>query len=185
MAEERCRRAEQILQEVQLEVRKQRDLSTDLEREKISLDKQIKELQARIIDFESAQLTSGATATRRLEARIEELQTQIEAEARDKTEIAKNYRKSERQNRELALTIADKDKAAQRLQDDLDKSADKMKKMKVQLDELESETATYQLVKRRMERETEELRERSMRFEKEAEKLKRTLDRGLVMPTTV
>ncbi|KAI8612960.1 myosin tail, partial [Chytriomyces sp. MP71] len=151
---------------------KEREAVIDLERSKTMLEKQCKELTSRMFDLEAAVLTSSTGTTKRLESRITELMTQLEAETSEKSELQKNLRKNERTMREMQFQVSEKDKMKQRYEDDLEKLDQKLKKMKLQLEEMEALESTAQLAKRKAERESAEFRERSMRLEKEVEKVK-------------
>ncbi|KAJ3109200.1 hypothetical protein HDU97_008599 [Phlyctochytrium planicorne] len=163
VAREKLRRAEQTATDASAELAKEKVLALDLEKSKIALEKQVKELNSRILDLESVVLQSSNGASKRLEARIEELQNQLDSETREKVEIQKTARKTERIIRELQFQVGEKDKQRQRQDEEMEKLDQKLKRMKTQIEELETSESNLQLSKRRAERESTEYRERALR----------------------
>ncbi|KAJ3249933.1 hypothetical protein HDU77_007263 [Chytriomyces hyalinus] len=174
MNTEKLRRAEQLLNDSANDLSKERETVMDLERSKGMLEKQVKELHSRVFDLEAAVLTSSTGATKRLEARINELMAQVESESMEKSELQKAARKNERSVREMQFQVSEKDKLKQRYEEDVEKLEIKLKKMKIQLDEMETLESNAQLARRKAEREAAEFRERTTRLEKEVEKVKKT-----------
>ncbi|KAJ3017967.1 UNVERIFIED_CONTAM: hypothetical protein HDU68_011389 [Siphonaria sp. JEL0065] len=181
LAAEKLHRAEQQLQDSATDLNKERDTAIELERAKVLLEKQVKELNSRVFELEAASLTSSAGSTKRLEARINELMGQIEFEMTEKSELQKNARKLERTLREMQFQVAEKDKVKQRFEEDIEKLDLKLKKMKVAMDELETSESNAQLAKRKAEREAADYRERSLRLEKEVEKVRKTTELDAVL----
>ncbi|KAI8911535.1 myosin tail [Gorgonomyces haynaldii] len=178
LAEDRVRRAESHASEVQAELTKERNLNIELEKAKLALEKNMKEMSSRLLDYEALSIGRESTAARRLEARIDELTEQLEQEQRDKSEALKNMRKHERMVRELQFQLGEKDKLKARFDDEQEKMEQKVRKMRSQLEELEQSESALQLAKRRAEREAQEFREKSIKFEKEVEKFKARMDRS-------
>ncbi|KAJ3295285.1 hypothetical protein HDU79_009472 [Rhizoclosmatium sp. JEL0117] len=173
LAAEKLRRAEQQLVDSATDLSKERETSIELERSKVLLEKQVKELNSRVFELEAACLTSSAGSTKRLEARINELMGQLEFEMTEKSELQKNARKIERTLREMQFQVSEKDKLKQRYEEDVEKLDQKLKKLKNTIDELETSESNAQLAKRKAEREAADYRERALRLEKEVEKVRK------------
>ncbi|KAL2914326.1 class II myosin [Polyrhizophydium stewartii] len=178
-AEERARRAETHTQSLQVDLTKERDLNIELEKAKLALEKTVKEVNSRIFDLETMALSRDSTTAKRLDARVDELMAQLEAEQREKSEAVKAARKSERVIRELQFQLGERDKQKARFDEEQEKLEQKIKKMRAQIEELETSESSLQLAKRRAEREAMDFRERAAKFEKEVEKLKGRMDRGV------
>lgn len=176
-AAERARKAEQALFDVHAELSKERDQNMEHEKAKLATEKQLKELNSRILDLETSTLQSSSGANRRLELRIEEVLAQLNSEIQEKNEALKNVRRLDRATRELQFQIGEKDKMRQRFEEEADKLDQKIKRMKQQVEELETSESNSQLAKRRSERECDEYREKVLRLEKENEKLRLRLER--------
>ncbi|KAJ3051404.1 hypothetical protein HK097_007621 [Rhizophlyctis rosea] len=172
-ANDRAKRAEQLYGDQQTELHKTRDTLLIHEKEKVTLEKQIKELNVRIVDLESSALSRDAASTKRLEGRMEELAAQLDAETREKNEAIKNVRKAERVVRDLQFQLQERDKAKGRFEEEMEKMEGRLKRMKGQVEDLESSESELQLAKRKLEREVAEYKERAYRLEKENEKLKK------------
>ncbi|TPX34846.1 hypothetical protein SmJEL517_g02611 [Synchytrium microbalum] len=176
VASDKQRRAEQTANDALSDLNKERTTTMDLEKTKVSLEKQVKELGARILDMEAAVLQDRGGGTRRLEGRLDELATQLDNATREKNELGKEARKNDRTVKDLQFQLTERDKAKTRFAEEIDKLTDKCRQQKAQIEELESAEANLQLAKRRAEREYAEQKERSLRLEKEVENLKRRFE---------
>lgn len=82
---------------------------------------------------------------------------------------ARSVRNVDRTVRDLQLQIERRDKSAQMLADDLDKSRDRVRGLLSTIDELQASDSQSQLSARRAERELKEERENRLRLERELE----------------
>merc|ERR1712110_514682 len=90
-------------------------LAQAIEKERKLLECQVKDVQARLDEAEVNALKGGKKAMNKMESRIRELQSELDAENRRFADSQKNLRKSERHIKELsfaALNLA-KYRAAQ------------------------------------------------------------------------
>ncbi|CAG8531984.1 6454_t:CDS:10 [Acaulospora morrowiae] len=174
---EKLRKAELMALDAQTELAKEREENQDLVKSKIVLEKQINELNVRIVDLE-AKLMTSPRGVKRLESRLEELTVQLDNETREKNETLRVSRKNDRTIRELQYQLAERDKAKTRYESEISRYEQKVAKMREAIEELQNSENALQLSKRRAERETIEARERSLRLEKDIEKMKSRLDRS-------
>merc|ERR1712036_196756 len=77
------------------------DAAQGLEREKKLLEAQVKDMQARVDDAQSQALKGGKKAMSKMDTRIRELESELDAENRRQGDAQKNLRKSERRIKEL------------------------------------------------------------------------------------
>merc|ERR1712158_272141 len=84
------------------ELRGEQELAQTLEREKKLLDAQVKDMQARVDEAQTNALKGGKKAMTRMDTRIRELESEMDAENRRSADSQKNLRKSERKIKELA-----------------------------------------------------------------------------------
>ncbi|CAG8439676.1 12082_t:CDS:10 [Ambispora leptoticha] len=173
---EKLRKSELNVAEVQAELAKEREDNQDLIKSKITLEKQIKELNLKILELENKSITSPR-GIKRLEQRLEEMNTQLETETREKNEAHRQLRKNDRTIRELQYQLSERDKLKTRLEEEISKYDQKVSRMRQAIEELQNSESSLQLSKRRIEREANEARERSLRLEREMEKMKSRLDR--------
>lgn len=136
LAEDRARRSDNLLQESLSDLSKERSINIQNDKTRISTDKLVKDLNAKIFDLESSLLVKDTSTNRRLESRIEDLTLALDKESVAKSELVKTVRKNERTIRELQFSLAEKDKAKTKSEEEVDKLECKIKKMKSQLEEL-------------------------------------------------
>merc|ERR1712025_505734 len=100
------------------ELRAEQDLAMMLEKDKKLLEAQCKDAAARADEAEVNALKGGRKAMIKMETRIRELESDLDAESRRNADVAKNLRKSERNIKELAaLNLAKYRKVAGALGD--------------------------------------------------------------------
>merc|ERR1712109_237329 len=87
-------------------------VAAGFERERKLLECQVKDCQTRLDDAEANALKGGKKAMNKMETRIRELESEVDAEQRRMGDATKNLRKSERRIKELAFA-ADEDRKNQ------------------------------------------------------------------------
>jgi len=130
------------------ELRAEQDHAQNSEKMRKGLEVSVKDLQSRLDDFESSAHKTGKKALAKLEARIRELETQLDDEARRHADAQKNLRKCERRIKELSFQSDEDKKNHERMQDLVDKLQQKIKTYKRQIEEAE-EIAALNLAKYR------------------------------------
>merc|ERR1739838_115270 len=110
------------------------------------LEAQAKDMQARLDDTEQNALKGGKKAMRKLESRIRELESEMDAESRRLGDAQKNLRKSERKIKELTFQGDEDRKNHERMQSLIDQLQSKIKGYKKQIEEAE-EIAALNLAK--------------------------------------
>merc|ERR1739846_276870 len=107
---------------------------------------QIKDMQSRLDESETNALKGGKKAMNKLETRIRELESEMEAENRRFADAQKNLRKSERRIKELTFAADEDRKNHERMQCLVDQLQSKIKSYKKQIEEAE-EIAALNLAK--------------------------------------
>merc|ERR1712003_37379 len=130
------------------ELRAEQETAMMLERDKKLLEAQVKDAQARMDEAEQTALKGGKKAVAKMETRIRELESELDAENRRLGDASKNLRKSERRVKELAYTIDEDKKNQERMQALIDQLQGKIKSYKKQIEEAE-EIAALNLAKYR------------------------------------
>lgn len=87
------------------ELKKEQDTSAHLERMKKNMEQTIKDLQHRLDEAEQIALKGGKKQLQKLEARVRELENELEAEQKRNVESVKGMRKSERRIKELTYQV--------------------------------------------------------------------------------
>merc|ERR1711934_407945 len=98
------------------ELRQEQDVAMGLERDKKLLEAQVKDAQNRLDEAEQNALKGGKKAMAKMETRIRELESEMEAENRRCSDAQKNLRKSERHIKELAFQQDEDRKNHERMQ---------------------------------------------------------------------
>merc|ERR1712158_64124 len=100
------------------------------------MEAQVKDLQSRCDEAEMNALKGGKKAMHKMESRIRELESELDAESRRLGDAQKNMKKSERTIKELTFA-GDEDKKNQRMQSLIDQMQGKIKSYKKQIEEAE------------------------------------------------
>uniref|UniRef100_A0A8C2IY09 Myosin, heavy chain b n=1 Tax=Cyprinus carpio TaxID=7962 RepID=A0A8C2IY09_CYPCA len=154
------------------ELKKEQDTSAHLERMKKNLDVTVKDLQHRLDEAESLALKGGKKQLQKLEARVRELEGEVEAEQRRNAEAVKGVRKYERKLKELTYQTEEDKKNIIRLQDLVDKLQLKVKSYKRQSEDAEEQANTHLTRFRKVQHELEEAQERADIAESQVNKLR-------------
>ncbi|XP_050175478.1 myosin-3-like isoform X2 [Myiozetetes cayanensis] len=171
-AEERAKKAMTDAATMAEELKKEQDTSAHLERMKKNLDQTVKDLQHRLDEAEQLALKGGKKQLQKLEARIQELEAELEEEHKQSAEATKNICKYERHVKELTLQNEEHRKNMMRLQDVVDKLQMKIKSYKRQAEEAD-EQANINLSKlRKAQHKIDEAEERVEIAESQVNKLR-------------
>jgi len=130
------------------ELRCEQDVAMSLEKDKKLLEAQCKDAGARADEAEVNALKGGRKAMIKMETRIRELESELDAESRRNGDICKNLRKSERTIKELTFAADEDKKNHERMQALIDQLQGKVKSYKKQIEEAE-EIAALNLAKYR------------------------------------
>ncbi|KAF1516996.1 Myosin-1B, partial [Eudyptula albosignata] len=171
-AEEKAKKAITDAAMMAEELKKEQDTSAHLERMKKNLDQTVKDLQHRLDEAEQLALKGGKKQLQKLEARVRELEGEVDAEQKRSAEAVKGVRKYERRVKELTYQSEEDRKNVLRLQDLVDKLQMKVKSYKRQAEEAE-ELSNVNLTKfRKIQHELEEAEERADIAESQVNKLR-------------
>merc|ERR1711975_115419 len=148
MSEEKAQRAMVDAARLADELRAEQETAMMLERDKKLLEAQVKDAQNRLDEAEQNALKGGKKAIAKMDTRIRELESELDAENRRFADAQKNLRKSERHVKELTYTQEEDRKNHERMQALIDQLQGKIKSYKKQIEEAE-EIAALNLAKYR------------------------------------
>uniref|UniRef100_A0A3Q3JM93 Myosin motor domain-containing protein n=1 Tax=Monopterus albus TaxID=43700 RepID=A0A3Q3JM93_MONAL len=154
------------------ELKKEQDTSAHLERMKKNLEVTVKDLQHRLDEAENLAMKGGKKQLQKLEARVRELEAEVEGEQRRGADAVKGLRKYERRVKELTYQTEEDKKNGMRLQDLVDKLQLKVKAYKRQSEEAEEQANTHLSRLRKVQHEMEEAQERADIAESQVNKLR-------------
>merc|ERR1719379_1237784 len=148
LSEEKAQRAMIDAARLADELRGEQDLAQSLERERKLLEAQVKDVQSRVDEAQTQALKGGKKAMNKMDTRIRELESEMDAENRRMADAQKNLRKSERRIKELVYQQDEDKKNHERMQALIDQLQGKIKSYKKQIEEAE-EIAALNLAKYR------------------------------------
>ncbi|KAM9109570.1 cingulin isoform 1-T1 [Megaptera novaeangliae] len=151
---ERMNRGRDQVDQLRTELMQERSARQDLECDKISLERQNKDLKSRLASSEGFQKPSASLS--QLESQNRELQERLQAEEREKTVLQSTNRKLERRVKELSIQIDDE---RQHVNDQKDQLSLRVKALKRQVDEAEEEIERLDGLRKKAQREVEEQHE--------------------------
>ncbi|XP_051851537.1 myosin-8 [Antechinus flavipes] len=171
-AEEKAKKAINDAAMMAEELKKEQDTSAHLERMKKNLEQTVKDLQHRLDEAEQLALKGGRKQIQKLEARVRELEGEVESEQKRNAEAVKGLRKHERRVKELTYQTEEDRKNVLRLQDLVDKLQAKVKSYKRQAEEAEEQSNVNLSKFRKLQHELEEAEERADIAESQVNKLR-------------
>merc|ERR1712180_201796 len=133
-------------EELEAERQAEQELALGFERDRKLMECQIKDVQQRLDEAETNALKGGKKAMNKMETRIRELESEVDAEARRAADAQKNLRKSERRIKEMTYASDEDRKNHERMQALIDQLQSKIKSYKKQIEEAE-EIAALNLAK--------------------------------------
>ena len=128
------------------ELRQEQEVAQVFERDRKLLECQLKDVQQRLDEAETNALKGGKKAMNKMESRIRELQSEMDAEQRRFADSQKNLRRSERTIKELTYASDEDRKNHERMQQLIEQLQSKIKSYKKQIEEAE-EIAALNLAK--------------------------------------
>ena len=146
ISEEKAKKAMVDAARLADELRTEQDFAQSMERDRKLLECQIKDVQTQLDEAETNALKGGKKAMNKMDSRIRELESELDAENRRFGDAMKNLRKSERHIKELVYAADEDRKNHERMQGLIDQLQNKIRTYKKQIEEAE-EIATLNLAK--------------------------------------
>merc|ERR1712193_259757 len=154
------------------ELREEQENAGRMENARRALESQCKEIQNRLDEAEAQSMKGGKRMIQKLEARVRELEVELDNEQKRHAETTKAHRQQDRRVKDLAVAQDEGRKNQDRLQILIDQLQGKIKTYKKQVDEAE-EIAAINLAKyRKVQHELEDAEERADMAENSMQKLR-------------
>merc|ERR1719427_704127 len=128
------------------ELRQEQDVAQCFEKDRKLLECRAKDMQQRLDEAETNALKGGKKAMNKMETRIRELESEMDAENRRMADAQKNLRRSERRIKEMTYAADEDRKNHERMQALIDQLQGRIKTFKKQIEEAE-EIAALNLAK--------------------------------------
>ncbi|XP_043411271.1 cingulin-like protein 1 isoform X4 [Prionailurus bengalensis] len=179
---ERITRSREQMEQMRGELLQERAVKQDLECDKISLERQNKDLKSRIIHLEGSYRSSKEGLVVQMEARIAELEDRLESEERERASLQLSNRRLERKVKELVMQVDDEHLS---LTDQKDQLSLRLKAMKRQVEEAEEEIDRLESSKKKLQRELEEQMDVNEQLQGQLNSMKKDLSRLKKLPSKV
>nr|XP_033496918.1 cingulin isoform X1 [Epinephelus lanceolatus] len=151
MLTDRVARSRDQIDQLRSELMQERSSKQDLELDKNAMERHLKELRSRVADMEGHSRSSAGVS--QLENKIQELEERLRCEEREKNSVLASQRRLERKIKELNLTL---DEERQTHTEQRDQIALRVKALKRQVDEGETELERIDGLRRKAQRDMEE-----------------------------
>ncbi|XP_067006005.1 myosin heavy chain, non-muscle isoform X2 [Anabrus simplex] len=172
---DRARKAQLSIEQLTTDLAGERSTTQKLETGRMLLERQNKELKAKLVELETAQRTKTKATIAALESKINQLEEQLDTEAKERLAQQKMNRKQDKKLKELVMQLEDERRHADQYKEQVEKSNSRVKALKRQLDEAEEEISREKAQKRKAQREMEDMVESHETMSRELTNLKNKL----------
>nr|AAK85118.1 non-muscle myosin II heavy chain [Doryteuthis pealeii] len=148
---------EQLLTELNAE----KSTSQTLENQRLSLERQNKDLKAKVQELENQAKIKQKTMIAALEGKIANLEDQLDQDNKEKNTAMRVNRKLDKKIKELMLQVEEERRHADQYKEQMDKSSARVKALKRQLDEAEEEVTRLNTQRRKLQRDLDEQMEQN------------------------
>ncbi|CAE1280277.1 MYH [Acanthosepion pharaonis] len=148
---------EQLLTELNAE----KSASQQLENQRLSLERQNKELKAKVQELENQAKIKQKSMIAALEGKIANLEDQLDQDNKEKNTAMRANRKLDKKIKELMLQVEEERRHADQYKEQMDKSSARVKALKRQLDEAEEEVTRLNTQRRKLQRDLDEQMEQN------------------------
>lgn len=175
---DRNRKAQLSIEQITTELATEKSNAQKHENARTLLERQNKDLKAKLAELDTTQRTKVKTQMAALEAKIANLEEQVENEAKERLLQQKNNRKLEKKIKELTMNIEDERRHADSYKEQIEKLNNRNKILKRNLDEAEEEIQKEKTQKRKAQRDMEDMLEAQESMSRELNTLRSKLRRG-------
>ncbi|XP_045109523.1 myosin heavy chain, non-muscle-like isoform X9 [Portunus trituberculatus] len=172
---DKMRKNQLAMEQLQTDYNTERSSVVKLEGQRSMLERQNKELKAKLAELESEIRSKTKSTIAALETKVSNLEEQLEVEARDRLAQAKANRKLEKKLKELVMQVEDERRHADQYKEQLDKSNARVKQLKRTMEETEDELSKEKMQRRKIQREVEDMLEAQEAQNREISSLKTKL----------
>ncbi|GAB0099171.1 Myosin heavy chain, non-muscle [Sergentomyia squamirostris] len=176
---DRNRKGQLTMEQIATELATEKSNSQKLENARALLDRQNKELKAKLAEIETAQRSKFKATIAGLESKISNLEEQLESETKERLQQQKANRKLDKKIKEMMMNIEDERRHADQSKEQIEKLNTRMKVLKRNLDEAEEEVQKEKMQKRKAQREYEDMLESHEALTRENNSLKTKMRRSV------
>ncbi|XP_057193384.1 myosin-10 isoform X3 [Triplophysa rosa] len=175
---DRFRKTTMQVDTLNTELAGERSAAQKSENARQQLERQNKELKAKLQELEGSIKSKFKASIAALEAKIIQLEEQLEQEAKERAAANKIVRRTEKKLKEVFMQVEDERRHADQYKEQMEKANSRMKQLKRQLEEAEEEATRANASRRKLQRELDDATEASEGLSREVNSLKNRLRRG-------
>ncbi|XP_040181515.1 myosin-10-like isoform X1 [Rana temporaria] len=159
------------------ELAAERSFSQKAENARQQMERQNKELKVKLNEMDSTVRSKYKIAIASLEAKIAQLEEQMEQESKERIMANKLVRRAEKRLKEVLVQVEEERRNADQFKEQLEKAHIRMKQLKRQLEECEEEASRANSNRRRLQRELEDVTESAESMNREVNTLRSRLSK--------
>uniref|UniRef100_A0A096LX70 Myosin, heavy chain 10, non-muscle n=1 Tax=Poecilia formosa TaxID=48698 RepID=A0A096LX70_POEFO len=175
---DRFRKSSTQVDTLNAELTAERSAAQKSENARQQMERQNKELKGKLAELEGAVKSKFKASITALEAKILQLEEQLEQEAKERAAANKVVRRTEKKLKEVMMQVEDERRHADQFKEQMEKANSRMKQLKRQLEEAEEEATRANASRRKLQRELDDATEASEGLTREVNSLKNRLRRG-------
>ncbi|XP_032637635.2 myosin-9 [Chelonoidis abingdonii] len=178
MVNDRLKKANLQIDQINTDLNAERSNAQKNENARQQMERQNKELKAKLQEMESAVKSKFKASITALEAKIVQLEEQLDSETKERQAAGKQVRRAEKKLKDVLLQVDDERRNTEQYKDQVDKANVRLKQLKRQLEEAEEEAQRANASRRKLQRELEDATETADAMNREVSSLKSKLRRG-------
>uniref|UniRef100_A0A0K8RZ82 Myosin-9 n=1 Tax=Crotalus horridus TaxID=35024 RepID=A0A0K8RZ82_CROHD len=178
LVNDRLKKANLQIDQINTDLNAERSNAQKNENARQQAERQNKELKAKLQEMESAVKSKYKSSITALEAKIVQLEEQLDTETKERQAASKQVRRTEKKLKDVMLQVEDERRNAEQYKDQVDKVNIRLKQLKRQLEEAEEEAQRANAARRKLLRELEDVTETADAMNREVTSLKSKLRRG-------
>ncbi|XP_063058096.1 myosin-9a [Engraulis encrasicolus] len=178
LVNDRLKKATLQTDQLTTELSSERSNSQMLEGSRSQLDRQNKELKLKLQEMEDTVKSKYKHSIAALEAKIAQLEEQLDIEIRERQGASKQVRRTEKRLKEAILQVDDERRQTEQYKDQADKLNVRMRQLKRSLEDAEEESTRANAYRRKLQRELDDATESADAMNREVSSLKSKLRRG-------
>ncbi|XP_074598828.1 myosin heavy chain 10 [Brevipalpus obovatus] len=178
IAMDKLRKNQLQIEALAAELANEKANSQKMENEKSALERQCKELRAKLQELESSQRQRTKATIQSLEAKLAQMEEQLDLETKEKQAGNKAVRKLEKRMKDITASVEEERRHADQFKDQIEKANNRIKQYKRQIEESEEECSRERTLRRKALRDLEDAIEANEALNREISNLKNKLRRS-------
>uniref|UniRef100_A0A2K6UCI2 Myosin-9 n=1 Tax=Saimiri boliviensis boliviensis TaxID=39432 RepID=A0A2K6UCI2_SAIBB len=178
LVNDRLKKANLQIDQINTDLNLERSHAQKNENARQQLERQNKELKVKLQEMEGTVKSKYKASITALEAKIAQLEEQLDNETKERQAACKQVRRTEKKLKDMLLQVDDERRNAEQYKDQADKASTRLKQLKRQLEEAEEEAQRANASRRKLQRELEDATETADAMNREVSSLKNKLRRG-------